>query len=388
MKKTKGISLIVLIVTIIVIIILAAVVILTISKNNPIESAKEARFKEDVRTFQDELALSVSKEYTAKAGQRDNKFTATKFSKIQKYIPSFNKNYEGKFVIKQDELVYKTENLTEKELEMVQNLNVKENIKTSAEIIEEDANTAYGANVTNYSSNGVSDWKIFYSDGEHVYLISSDYIDIDKLPETKQGHKPENTNTNYPKAAPFDNIINDYKGSPDITDERIKVLNSDYFEKEYTSRNYNMKAVAFLLDYKIWSKFSEGKSAEYAIGGPSIEMIIKSYCNKYTDKNYKYKVADNYTGYIISKNGGKSYSAYDTGMLSENLYILPLLSGAEGMWISSPSYAFGNGIFYAKYNGNLQGNDYFPAQVGFRPVVCLKSEAVLTKISDTEYRID
>ena len=44
-KENRGISLIVLIVTIIVVIILAAVVILTLSKKNPIESAKEARFK-------------------------------------------------------------------------------------------------------------------------------------------------------------------------------------------------------------------------------------------------------------------------------------------------------------------------------------------------------
>ena len=62
-----------LIITIIVVIILAAVVILTLSKNNPIESAKEARFKEDVRTFQDELALSVSKQYAEAGGHRDTK---------------------------------------------------------------------------------------------------------------------------------------------------------------------------------------------------------------------------------------------------------------------------------------------------------------------------
>ena len=76
MKSKKGISLIILIVTIIVIIILAAVVILTLSKNNPIDSAKEASFKEDARTFQDELAMYISKDYTSKAGQRDNKITS------------------------------------------------------------------------------------------------------------------------------------------------------------------------------------------------------------------------------------------------------------------------------------------------------------------------
>ena len=58
----RCISLIVLIVTIIVVIILAAVVILIITKNNPVESAKEATFKEDVRNFQDELARTVVKE--------------------------------------------------------------------------------------------------------------------------------------------------------------------------------------------------------------------------------------------------------------------------------------------------------------------------------------
>ena len=77
LTQKRGISLIVLIVTIIVIIILAAVVILTVSKNNPVESAREATFKEDLRSFQDDLALSISKDYTKKAGQRDNKFNAT-----------------------------------------------------------------------------------------------------------------------------------------------------------------------------------------------------------------------------------------------------------------------------------------------------------------------
>ena len=113
MKSKKGISLIILIVTIIVIIILAAVVILTLSKNNPIDSAKEASFKEDARTFQDELAMYISKDYTSKAGQRDNKITATNYNSagdpesVYTYIPSFSKKYENKFVIKNDELMYK-----------------------------------------------------------------------------------------------------------------------------------------------------------------------------------------------------------------------------------------------------------------------------------------
>ena len=64
LTQKKGISLIVLIVTIIVIIILAAAVILTITKNNPVSSAKEATFKEDMSNIQDELSMYISKKYT------------------------------------------------------------------------------------------------------------------------------------------------------------------------------------------------------------------------------------------------------------------------------------------------------------------------------------
>ena len=64
MRMKRGISLIVLIITIIVIIILAAVVILTITKNNPVSSAKEATFKENMSSIQDELSMYLSKKYT------------------------------------------------------------------------------------------------------------------------------------------------------------------------------------------------------------------------------------------------------------------------------------------------------------------------------------
>ena len=123
LTQKRGISLIVLIVTIIVIIILAAAVILTVGKNNPVESAREATFKEDVRSFQDDLALSVSKDYTAQAGQRDNIFNATTFEEIQNYIPSFNKKYDGKFAIVNDELKYVGEE--EKEVTWSKDLGVK-----------------------------------------------------------------------------------------------------------------------------------------------------------------------------------------------------------------------------------------------------------------------
>ena len=64
MKKQKsGISLIVLVITIIVIIILAVAVILSIANNNPIENAKEARIKNDLKTIEEELTLKQASNY-------------------------------------------------------------------------------------------------------------------------------------------------------------------------------------------------------------------------------------------------------------------------------------------------------------------------------------
>ena len=80
--------------------------ILTISKNNPVESAKEATFKEDVRIFQDDLALTISKEYTSKQGQRDEKITTSDYNEIKEKIPSFTEKYKDKFKIVNDELVF------------------------------------------------------------------------------------------------------------------------------------------------------------------------------------------------------------------------------------------------------------------------------------------
>lgn len=125
MRNNKGISLIVLIVTIVVIIILAAVVII-ITKSNPIESAKEARFKEDIRTFQYELALAISKNIIA-ADKKDEKITELDFEKIKGYILSFSEKYRDKIVIQDNELRY-TDKIDEKEKEWLESLKIAEKI--------------------------------------------------------------------------------------------------------------------------------------------------------------------------------------------------------------------------------------------------------------------
>ena len=101
----RGISLIVLIVTIIVIIILAAAVILTITKNNPVSSAKEATFKEDVTAIQDELSLYLSKKYTDNSTSFDKSSVNLSGDSMVTELPSTRK-YKDKVSVIKGKLVW------------------------------------------------------------------------------------------------------------------------------------------------------------------------------------------------------------------------------------------------------------------------------------------
>lgn len=251
--------------------------------------------------------------------------------------------------------------------------------KTAAKKVYENPTKYYGKSITNYSANGVEDWKIFYSDGNNVYLITTEYVDPAKLPE-KGGAKPANTDSSYPKAARFNNILGKYSGSANITDEKMKAFNSDYFDNNYTSTNKNMKAVAYMLDKDIWSDFVNRTVAEYAVGGPSVEMLLKSYCEKVPEKKDLYKTqASSATGYQLSNNGGTSYANYISGMLStsEDLYVLPQNKGANAMWLASPSASDGNCVVNVYWGGGVSNNGYNNAAMGFRPLVCLNSDIQL-----------
>ena len=175
MKKKKGISLIVLIITIIVIIILAAAVILTITKNNPVSSAKESAFKEDVRIFQDDLALTVAKEYTDKQGQRDTKINATG-KDVKKYIQSFKNKYVNKFAIVDDNLVA-TDKVTENEKLWIEDLNLN-----SVEPEE-----------TNYTSEEIESSEYLYAIGKtkSEYVVAKFNNDYTEVVITKNGEESD-----------------------------------------------------------------------------------------------------------------------------------------------------------------------------------------------------
>jgi len=107
MKIKSGISLIVLVITIIVIIILAGAVILSLSANNPITKASEARFKASMAEYNSQLSLYIANQYTASAGSFDfNNLNASTLSEVQAILNGITTENAKNIRIVQGKLSY------------------------------------------------------------------------------------------------------------------------------------------------------------------------------------------------------------------------------------------------------------------------------------------
>ena len=262
-----------------------------------------------------------------------------------------------------------------------------------------DKTKIYGATVTGYTlpSGTTTDvkWKIFYADNSNIYLIADNYVERANLPNSTNGttataNKPNDGNSSYARTAYFSNILEDYKdGSSRITENKLKALNNDYFNtKGYTSENSNMKSVAYMMDTTAWnSKFRDTSKAEYVVGGPTVELLFKSYNEKY--KTAYESQASSATGYQIRKTSSDSWSNYVNSMLktSDSLYVITKQTDALAYWLASPSASSTNYVVNVNCGGGVNDDSYYDDLYGFRPLVCLKSDVTLEKVSDTEYAI-
>ncbi len=259
--------------------------------------------------------------------------------------------------------------------------------ETTNEVIE-NPNTYYGKVVSNYTTGNSEvdaalkaegiEWKIFYA-GENpathennIYLIASNYVPNSTLPKQNKIKKDGKYKTN------FESATLDYTGSANVTDSRIKGLNNDYFNvKRYTSDNNNMKAVAYMLDIEEWNnKYRNTMYADYVIGGPTIEILLKSY-NQTHGTAYEYQASDS-VGYQIRKTSTDSWENSNFMLdKSDSLYICDTTNTkAPAMWLTSTSYESSGYVFYIHYTGFLT-QYYHYSSYAFRPVVCLRSDIKL-----------
>ena len=416
-NSKKAISLITLVITIVVVIILAAAIVMSLNNNNVLTNASSARYTTDLDTMQSYFELAIQKATLKHQGTlevdsgeitmdttsnvKETKGTiaweSTDIGNLSGEIifdegtdtdTTFYTGYKlpvygsetkwyvdenGKLVLQTGSRIYGADEIPSKTI--------------NARKILNNPQKYYGAYVNYIPDNTLSEeykWRIFYATNENIFLISSDYINVDDLPTTAQGNKPLNENTNYPKAATLTKILNDYSGSASI-DEDIKWFNKDYFNKGYNSTNNNMKAISYLLDKSIWTNKFIGANTNYVVGGPSLEMLLTSY-NQFSGQSIMYlSIAENSTGYVLSYDGGINWNwslAPEYLTRGDDLYkISNYVNKANAYWLSSPSASDIGNIMYINCSGNVfySGSG---ADLGFRPIVCLKSNTSLKEIEE------
>ena len=404
-KGNRGITLIALVITIIILLILAAVTIGALSGDNGIlKNAADAKQETEKAQIIEQAKINIL------GKQADNTRAELEKNEIKEVLDIYFKEVPEDLT--SDTVLTTKEEYANYEITVseIYGGKIEEAGLTVGDMTEEQKKELIGKYVTNYepaSNNAIvteegipGKWMIFNIDDENIYLIASDYINTDYCP-TKNGATVTKSSS-YPRGASFSGVYNQYAGSSDVT-QVGKELNYDYFlnpEKAYTSTSSNMKAVAYMLDTNAWSGFREEGVAEYAIGGPTIELLFEAYNKAHPDDEYpngKYKArAKSATGYEISTDGGEEggntwsddiTSSADYLNDSDPTFVINSTANAYGMWLASPSAFNTSNVMHVSCNGYVGYYSCRNTNHGFRPLVCLESRIELKKTGENIYEI-
>ena len=326
-KNSKGITLIALVITIILLLILAGVAIATLTGDNGIlNQAGRAKDKtteaESIERVQVEVAGSYGIDGTIDKEQ------------LNKNLKNINGLIYNKKALSDSNKIANlpaTVTLNGYDIEIDANGGV-EKIPEIIAKIRANPQAYYGKKVTNYkaSDSDTNTYRIFY---------------VDKDNDFKDGY-----NTIYLKA--------DFSGSVscstsyDASQTLIKRMNPLWATKENTVAaetttisNSNEQAAAWLCDPSKWTAYCDTDKANYAIGGPSVEMYVKSYNQTHGDDalGYQYQT-NNVPGYIYKvKDTIQNDGWYTNGdILDYSMTYKSMFCGQNGnktglWWLASPS---------------------------------------------------
>lgn len=386
-NKISGITIISLVVTIIVLLILAGISLTAITGNNGVIknahiASEESDKSQELEIINQAILYSTDKNKFGILEKQSVKEQLNQNSEIES-IEEFDNGVEVKFkssrryVIGTDGNIYNSRN--EVPINKTPEQIKEDNIKNS-ENIGERINF-----VAKYNSELI--WRLLYADDDYVYLISS------KLDENGKEIEAQRTNYGaYGGLGLINQLNTSYTGAANITDEFLKSLNSKwhaYLEDDANEQyrtSESAKAVAWFMDQNKWKNWKDDAGvATYAIGGPTIELLLKSF---------------NASGHsqtqigLVINNGGYD-TTVETNRMLQNSYnngIYHLEGEEKSFWLASPggnndkdsdkglrvrTSGGGSGRVYGIYFGHTGYN------LGVRPVVIIPMSAYI----ESEYNI-
>ena len=365
-KNAKGITLIALVITIIVLLILAGVTIATLTGDNGIlTQAGKAKDKtteaESIERVQVEVAGSYGIDGTIDKDQLNKNLGNIAGLKIGE------SNFGGENIVKE---LPATVTLNGYDIGIDANGGV-EKIPEIIAKIRANPQAYYGKKVTNYkaSDSDTNTYRIFYVDKDNYF---------------KDGY-----NTIYLKA--------DFSGSVscstsyDASQTLIKKMNplwatkgNTVAAKTTTISNQNEQAAAWLCDPSKWTAYCDTDKANYAIGGPSVEMYVKSYNQTHGDDALGCQYQTSYVpGYIYKVNNTIQNDGWYTNsnILDYSMTYKSMYCGEKGnktgdWWLASPSASNPDRVCYVSgLNARLRLSGY-NYHFGVSPLVSLKSSFI------------
>jgi len=366
-KNAKGITLIALVITIIVLLILAGVTIATLTGDNGIlNQAGKAKDKtteaESIERVQVEVAGSYGIDGTIDKEQ------------LNKNLKNINGLiYNGNPLSDRNKIANLPATVTLNGYDIV--INANGGVEKIPEIIAKiraNPQAYYGKKVTNYkaSDSDTNTYKIFYVDKDNYF---------------KDGY-----NTIYLKAD-FSSGSVSCSTSYDASQTLIKKMNplwatkgNTVAAKTTTISNQNEQAAAWLCDPSKWTAYCDTDKANYAIGGPSVEMYVKSYNQTHGDDalGCQYQT-NNVPGYIYKVNNTIQNDGWYTNSntLDYSMTYKSMYCGQKGnktgyWWLASPS-AYSSNVVCSVYGDNAYlSGDYYYGSNGVSPLVSLKSSFI------------
>ena len=240
----------------------------------------------------------------------------------------------------------------------------------TAQMVANEPSKYYGLKVINYvSQNGQNDWKIFYSDGEHIFLITGDYIDTT---EPNRINSATGMKT-YKCRAYWDSVPNFQTVDSEVL-KRFKAA-------ELQSKNNNSRCASTLLNTNNWSSYKDSEDkAESAIGSPTIQMLIDSWNNLYENIDGKLYIKSSANGYYVgNRENPSTYSIElkEKKGYNNKLYYPHILDykGSKGYRIASPSpnSSMNVSMLIVSNDGSIITLDYNVSSLSVRPVVSLNT---------------
>ena len=317
----------------------------------------------DAKTLTERRSIIEQAQTDVLGYQAENKATDLKKSQLQSVLEKYFKNVPDLTDMQNSEILgtkldtleeYGNHNIEVKE---IFNGNLLEDIQTQVATADE-INAKIGTVVTGYSAKDI-EWQVYYADNNETFLISKTH----EIPKWRYG-------TPIPFRGENKNI--DYTGSEDVASSSYgSKWNTKWLQKCTTESTLdNAKATAYICDPDNWTDYKTG-SASYAVGGPTIELLIASW-NKSQESSVELNTDDVTTTGIVA---GKPSELY--GVLANNIKNGIYNVGSGDYWLATPG-KLDNGDAGLLYVLNYQyiAPKKALTNTAFRPIVSIPTSKI------------